>query len=64
MRLTEHPAKFDPADRLKDGKSMTIVLSAINWFQIEKALERRVSPTEIRELIMGVFCGKYKIVKR
>ena len=65
MKLDEikKPA-FDPEVRIKEAKMLNVILTPYDWFMIEKELGRHVTAMEIRELIMAVFTGSHKIVKR
>jgi hypothetical protein len=56
--------KFDPEIRLREGRTMYVVFVPEDWYKMELSLGKHISTTEIRDLIMGVFCGTHKIVKR
>ena len=65
MKFAEHvKPKFDPRIRITDSKNMHIVLTPFEWCGIESSLGRHVGPDEIKELILGLFSGTYKLVKR
>jgi hypothetical protein len=64
MRLSEHKAAFDPSARVKDAKALMIILSPEQWANIEHMLGRHVAREELQELLLGLFSGKYKLVKR
>jgi len=65
MKIAEikHPV-FDPDARIKDGRVLSVHFTTVEWATIERSLERHVTRDEIHELIMGVFAGRYKVVKR
>jgi hypothetical protein len=56
--------KFDPEARLRDGSHWNIILYAEDLFAIEKDLGRHTSPVELKKVLIGVFTGSYKLVKR
>lgn len=65
MRFSEAPeAKFDPLVRLRDKKILHVSFTPDQWMIMETKLGRHISATEISELILGVFLGEFKIVKR
>jgi len=65
MRIKEHskPA-FDPLARIKDGAPLIVTFTPSDWQLMERKLGYYVGGSQIRELILGVFVGDYKIVKR
>jgi hypothetical protein len=60
--ITKPP--FDPAVRLKEAKMLTVLFTPYDWHRIEIEFGRHISATEIHDLVMAIFTGKYKVVER
>lgn len=65
MKISEiEKPKFDPYIRIKEAKVLHVSFTPAEWASMEERMGKYISPTEIRELILGVFAGEFKIVKR
>lgn len=65
MRLSEvKTPRFDPSVRLKEAKTLHIFLTPEEWAGVEVGLGKHTNSIELKELILGLFSGKYKVVER
>jgi hypothetical protein len=55
--------KFDPLVRVKEGKVLTVMFLPKDWEAIDRSMGRHMTSAEIHDLIMGIFSGKYSLVK-
>lgn len=63
VKLSSVTAKFDPTDRIKDGKPMHVTFSSGDWAKMERTYGHRLAPADVYEIIMGIFDGRYKVIK-